>query len=277
MTDGNDTNDDGLRFTRRSLLAGLGTVGVASVGAGLGTTALFSDEELFEDNELRAGALNMRVTVDNVAHSTPIVRDNTTITPSDTADGQEVTISVADLKPGDWLILEWNPEVIANPGYVRITSVDEDYSNVEGGTPESESETASPGDLGDAILSTVWQSWDNLNSSRQYLGGLDATTDLNDSGLSGYETPDMDGVTGGGAHYTTLNEAHSVYESGVLLRDASTGEPLVIGANSDAAWFYQLLELPREVGNEIQGDEVTFTLRFDAEQVRNNPTPFDGA
>lgn len=267
---------DHFELSRRSVLAGLGGVGAASAAAGLGTTALFSDEESFTDNSLDAGALNLRVTVDNVAHSTTTVRDNTTITPTDTADGTEVTITVADAKPGDWLILEWNPEVVANPGYVQVTSVDDDYSNDEGANPESETDTAAPGDLGDALLSTIWRSWDNLSSSRQYLEGLDATTDIDDTGLASYETPDLDGVTAGGAHYTTMNEAHDVYESGVLLRD-SNGDPLEIGTNSDAAWFYQLLELPPGVGNDVQGDVLTFTLRFDAEQVRNNDDPFGGA
>ncbi|WP_135364406.1 hypothetical protein [Halosimplex halophilum] len=277
MTGDNDSTD-GVRFTRRSLLAGLGTIGVAGAGAGLGTTALFSDEESFADSQLSAGALNLRVTVDNIAHSTPAVRDNTEVTPKDTADGEAVTIAVSDLKPGDWLLLEWNPEVIANPGYVRVTSVDEDYSNTEGLTPDSETDTDAPGDLGDALLSTVWASYEDLSGglSRDDLAGLDTTTDNEDTGLSAWELPDRDGVTASGAHYTTMNEAHEVYRSGVVLRDGS-GEPLTVGSNADAAWFYQLLELPLRVGNDVQGDEVTFTLRFDAEQTRNNATPFDGA
>jgi predicted ribosomally synthesized peptide with SipW-like signal peptide len=267
--------EDRLRLNRRKVLAGIGAIGAAGAGAGLGTSALFSDEESFEGNVLEAGALNLRVSVDNIIHSTTIVRDNTTITPKDTADGNEVTITVADVKPGDWLILEWNPEVVANPGYVQVTSVDEDYSNDEGDNPEPETDTSQPGDLGDALLSTVWQTYDNQNGSRQYLEGLDPTTDLNDSGLSSYEVPsNLDGETPGGAHYTTMNEAHDVYETGVLLRDPATGDPLEVGTNADGAWFYQLLELPPGVGNDVQGDSVTFTLRFDAEQVRNNDQPF---
>jgi hypothetical protein len=207
------------------------------------------------------------------------VRDNTTITPKDTADGQAVTVSVADLKPGDWLILEWNAEVVGNPGHVQVTSVDDDYVNAEGANPESESDTASPGDLGDAVLSTIWATYDNLGDDRQYLEGLDSTTDNANSGLAAYEEPtDLDGNTPGGAHYTTMNEAHGVYETGVTLRDGN-GDPMAVETNGtgNAAWFYQCLELPAGVGNEIQGDELTFTLRFDAEQVRNNPTPFDGS
>jgi predicted ribosomally synthesized peptide with SipW-like signal peptide len=43
------------------MLAGLGAVGIASAGAGLGTTAYFSDSETFENNTLTAGELDLLV------------------------------------------------------------------------------------------------------------------------------------------------------------------------------------------------------------------------
>ena len=48
-------------LSRRKLLAGLGAVGVASAGAGLGTTAYFNDTESFEGNTLTAGQLDLLV------------------------------------------------------------------------------------------------------------------------------------------------------------------------------------------------------------------------
>ncbi|MFB6154254.1 MAG: multicopper oxidase family protein, partial [Haloferacaceae archaeon] len=42
-------------------MAGLGTIGVASAGAGIGTTSFFSDEERFDGNELVAGELDLKV------------------------------------------------------------------------------------------------------------------------------------------------------------------------------------------------------------------------
>jgi len=50
-----------LTLTRRRLLAGLGTIGVASAGAGLGTTAYFSDQEAFENNQLTAGEFDLKM------------------------------------------------------------------------------------------------------------------------------------------------------------------------------------------------------------------------
>jgi len=52
---------DDFELTRRKALAAMGTIGVASAGAGLGTSAYFSDQETFENNQLTAGELDMKV------------------------------------------------------------------------------------------------------------------------------------------------------------------------------------------------------------------------
>jgi predicted ribosomally synthesized peptide with SipW-like signal peptide len=51
--------------SRRKALAALGSIGVASAGAGLGTGAYFSDQETFENNRLVAGTLDMKVAATN--------------------------------------------------------------------------------------------------------------------------------------------------------------------------------------------------------------------
>jgi predicted ribosomally synthesized peptide with SipW-like signal peptide len=48
-------------LSRRKILAGIGSIGIASAGAGLGTSAYFSDEETYENNQLVAGELDMYV------------------------------------------------------------------------------------------------------------------------------------------------------------------------------------------------------------------------
>lgn len=50
-----------LELSRRKVLGGLGTIGIASAGAGLGTSAYFSDEETFKNNTLTAGSLDLKV------------------------------------------------------------------------------------------------------------------------------------------------------------------------------------------------------------------------
>jgi len=48
-------------LSRRKMLAGIGAVGLASAGAGFGTSALFNDTETFEENSLTAGELDLLV------------------------------------------------------------------------------------------------------------------------------------------------------------------------------------------------------------------------
>ena len=54
-------NPDRFHLSRRKTLAALGTIGAASAGAGLGTSAFFSDEESYENNTLTAGSLDLKV------------------------------------------------------------------------------------------------------------------------------------------------------------------------------------------------------------------------
>ncbi|MDR5657340.1 SipW-dependent-type signal peptide-containing protein [Halodesulfurarchaeum sp. HSR-GB] len=57
MSDENNT----FEISRRKTLAALGTIGAASAGAGLGTSAWFSDTETFEGNTITAGELDLKV------------------------------------------------------------------------------------------------------------------------------------------------------------------------------------------------------------------------
>ncbi|WP_440990697.1 SipW-dependent-type signal peptide-containing protein [Haloarchaeobius baliensis] len=54
------TRDD-ITLSRRKILAGIGATGIASVGAGVGTSAYFSDRESFGGNTLAAGELDLKV------------------------------------------------------------------------------------------------------------------------------------------------------------------------------------------------------------------------
>ena len=56
-----DNNSQLYNLSRRKVLAGLGAVGLASAGAGLGTSAYFSDRESFTGNSLTAGTLDLKL------------------------------------------------------------------------------------------------------------------------------------------------------------------------------------------------------------------------
>ena len=65
--------DDKQQFglSRRKMLGGLGAIGVASAGAGLGTTAYFSDQQSFEGNTIAAGELALSVTWQQLYYGGP--------------------------------------------------------------------------------------------------------------------------------------------------------------------------------------------------------------
>lgn len=53
-----------IELTRRKILGAAGAVGTAGAAAGLGTSALFSDEESFTNNSITAGTLDLKVSWD---------------------------------------------------------------------------------------------------------------------------------------------------------------------------------------------------------------------
>jgi len=54
-------NNNRYRLSRRNVLAGLSAAGLASAGAGLGTSAYLNDTESFDDNTIAAGKLDLKV------------------------------------------------------------------------------------------------------------------------------------------------------------------------------------------------------------------------
>jgi len=278
-----ETNDIGL--SRRKMLLGLGAVGVASAGAGLGTTAYFNDTETFEGNTLTAGTLDMSVTANLVA-ADDYWSGQTDIPLSATADGQGVTagLVVDDVKPGDWAIVCFDIEVGDNPGYVQVRT--ENFTETGGANPEPEQavegDADNDADLGEFLLTSVWQSYDE-SGDKSGLSVLDPVFNnapdatANASGIT-YSAPDLDGVAGQDAHYTNAREADAQLNAGYPIKD-NNGDLLAINdeANEGVYSFCLLLEIPFQVGNVIQGDSLAFDLVFETEQVRHNDDPFNNS
>ena len=274
-----DNNPQLYSLSRRKMVAGLGVVGLASAGAGVGTSAFFSDEESFEDNTLTAGTLDMSVTA-NVVAADDYWTGQGALDLSETADGDVVSgIQVDDVKPGDWAVICFDIEVGDNPGYVQVRT--EEFVENGGANPEPEQDvegdTDNDADLGEFLLTTVWQKYDETSGDKTGLSTLDpvfnnASDDLNIS----YGSPDVDGVVDGVTHYTNAREANGVLENGYLIKD-DNGDLLPINdqANEGVYSFCLLLEIPFQVGNVIQGDSISFDLVFETEQVRHNEDPFN--
>ena len=274
-----DNNPQLYSLSRRKMVAGLGVVGLASAGAGVGTSAFFSDQESFEDNTLTAGTLDMSVTA-NIVAADDYWTGQGALDLSETADGDVVSgIQVDDVKPGDWAVICFDIEVGDNPGYVQVRT--EEFVENGGANPEPEQDvegdTDNDADLGEFLLTTVWQNYDETSGDKTGLSTLDpvfnnASDDLNIS----YGSPDVDGVVDGVTHYTNAREANGVLENGYLIKD-DNGDLLPINdqANEGVYSFCLLLEIPFQVGNVIQGDSISFDLVFETEQVRHNEDPFN--
>lgn len=263
-------------LSRRKALGGLATIGLAGAGAGLGTSAYFSDEESFANNELTAGELNLVVDYWTSVDQDGVDTESTT--GSGTIDGNspEFPYQIADVKPGDSGFLVFCPKIVDNPAWLWIGSDGvTDYENGmtepemavdETGPseiPEEGTNGEGEGELSEAIEVTV--------SYCEYVG----EGDRDDPG--NYETiREMDN----GDDYT-LAELGDDLEDGFLLDGddeeddtqpypASDDEDDQAGPCICVEW-----EVPTDVGNEIQTDSVEFDVEFYAEQERHNDDPDD--
>ncbi|MFD1645257.1 choice-of-anchor W domain-containing protein [Haloarchaeobius litoreus] len=258
-------------LTRRTVLAGLGTVGVAAAGAGLGTTALFNDREGFFGNTLTAGSLDLlldyKATYDGPDGNVVLGQ---VPTPAEeqawedqfggeidycSEDGQALLINgteipvfeLHDVKPGDSGEVTVSLHICDNPAWVTMSG--SMYDNLENGQTEPEladegDDVDGVGELADLIEVTMWYD-PNCNNV------------LDDGEVVLFEG--------------SMADAFTALEAGIGLDgDASTPEfDPVPGASTYCIGFYW--ELPVEVGNEVQTDSVSFDLVFDAEQSRHNP------
>lgn len=295
-------SDDTFELSRRKALGGLATIGLAGAGAGLGTSALYSDTETLGGNSVTAGTLDLSVTGTVVAASPYFSSgDADILSQSSTADGSEAAmgLDLDDFKPGDWVIVCFDVVVEDNPGYVRILA--DELKDEENGHEDPETGPAGNGDgsgeLAEAMLTTIWEDFSGetdvapFDGTKDDLSRLDPTTNVDSNSVrlgGGYQSSNEDGVVNGNGNvqYTTLREAFETYDSesteGVVI--GGSDSPTEVGDDEEpdedgvpqSQTFYLLFEVPASVGNEIMSDSVSLDLVFQTEQVRNNDTAFDG-
>ena len=257
------------------MLGGVGAIGLASAGAGLGTTAYFNDTESFADNSLEAGSLDLFVHVDYTEDQGSYAQYST---PPGTfvdgnvvggGDGEPLRIEVDDLKPGDSGEGEFCFSIVDNPAYLWMCGALTE--NAQNGTTEPEAET-----LEELYGSTPaeGQLADAMTVSLSY-----CTTEVDE------ETEQETTVIGDELVAGSLAEVMAMLATGVPLSgdgdaDAAVADrPVFEGVeapfvdeevNAAETCLCFEWEVPTDVGNEIQTDSVTFDFEFYAEQARHN-------
>jgi predicted ribosomally synthesized peptide with SipW-like signal peptide len=270
------TDKKKLSLSRRQALGGLGAIGLAGAGAGLGTSALFSDEESFVDNMIEAGTLDLVVDFYTSRDQGSFASDSQSGEVN--GDGAtEYTYNVVDLKPGDSGTLAFCPKIVDNPGWLWIgsengvtdyengqTEPEEDVDATTGGNLDNgTNDGAGAGELSDEIEVTV-----SYAESISYDSAADEIT-CNDT--RELNNPD---------DYTLADLAKDL-ESGFPLDgdepngdDDFTAYPGSDGADDQQGPCICIeWEVPLDVGNEIQSDALELAFKFEAEQERNNPDP----
>jgi predicted ribosomally synthesized peptide with SipW-like signal peptide len=256
------TDDNRLyRLSRRKVLAGLGGVGLASAGAGLGTTALFSDTESFDGNTITAGTLDLLVGY--YSYWDQGMAGSGQVSGTQNGDGT-VSGELTDVKPGDSGILAFCPQIKDNPAYLWLCG--ELTANAENGMTEPE------GDVDDTSGEGNGELAQSMEVTAKY---CDLDDDIGDDGF----TPD-DIASSTEVWTGTLADFLSDIENGVPLDGSGTGDGFpapgdqacFAGTGDDAENPCLCLEwdVPTDVGNEIQSDSLAFDLEFHADQCRHN-------
>ena len=250
---------DNMELSRRKILGAAGAVGAAGAAAGLGTSALFSDEESFTNNSITAGTLDMTVDAripDGAINDEYAAAVGFTEYNPPTADGPPgVGVTLDDFKPGDWVLLCYEIGVETNPACLGLktenTANDENtviepeadsegtFGNVANTTP-TDTDIDGEGELAQSLAVTVYNDFDETAS----IGG----------DLSNAKSALSNELLGG----VTLQDVWDTFESGDAIAD-----------DTNSFDFYVLLELPVETGNEVQSDSVEWDFVFDAVQSRN--------
>ncbi|MFB6082655.1 MAG: VWA domain-containing protein [Halorientalis sp.] len=147
MTEDNQRYD----LNRRKVLAGLGGIGLTSAGAGLGTSAFFSDNESFIGNSLTAGTMDLKLdykaTYQGGANRLAALQQNY---PDAEALGDGVYLLDQAPSPGD--MEEWEDMVQDNDFVFCSPEADEFLVNGDG-VPVFTLDDVKPGDYGEVTMS----------------------------------------------------------------------------------------------------------------------------
>lgn len=236
-----------LKLTRRRLLGGIATTGVAAAGAGAGTMALFRDTESSEDNRIKSGTLDLGYQNSNhfsftITGKMPGEGDGGTL-----FDGISTTFRNDGTISADHLELDFDSNVREDN--------DGDPSEYAAG-PESDTDTDSSGADGMAEWIVV--------EEMEYNPPGESTENWVDKGeaVSG---PISD-VNGNG--HIDLDDLDKLSENGI----DDLSPPTADGADAN---LDMRLSLAEKMPNAYQGDVVLTTVTASLHQENGQDTDID--
>jgi len=236
------------RFTasRRELLLGAGTIGIASLGAGVGTYAAFSDREQ-TTAIVTAGALDLRVHHESNYNG----RSSDDVTDGSVDGDPCVVFDLPDVKPGDSGRSRFCFELRNNPAYLWLCG--ELTANAEAGLTEPERKTEDAADYGTGELADA----------------IDVTLKYADAAGNGGEI-----ITEGDLRTVLVQLSNGIPLDAAGDGDVDAGSQRAFepSAGDDPLTKPCLVfewTIPESVGNEIQTDRVEFGLTFYAQQARH--------
>lgn len=272
------TRKHAMELSRRKILAGLGAVGAASAGAGLGSTAYFSDEESFKNNSLTAGELDTKakwqVKYKGASESLGTHVESSTDEDVDalTCDATftRPTIDLKDVKPGDKVLVRFDLLSCTNPGYLWMNGGIQ--ANKEKGLTEPEQK-----DPDEPGIGTLGELPSTLATQVYVRPGQTDFVSIEE--LTGHGNTALDGeVQTVFNNEVSLAQAMSTLSSGLgmpLQGDVSSmaGSRNCFSGSKAAASNHQValeISAPTALGNQIQSDEFSLAVGFYGEQCRHN-------
>jgi len=253
-------------LTRRKMLAGIGAVGLASAGAGLGTSAYFSDRESFADNSLVAGELDLLVDW----QQTYTANDETVFVnahPDHDADGEQSIVADNDdgqIKYSDLVESDdpdSNGENIPTLNCENIPPIDEAAFGTDPTTGDVQETLVQlgdvkPGDQGEITFSLhlcdnpgyIWMQADNVTESE----GVDTDPEL------AVDTPD-------GGDLASAIEAKLWYDADCdNVRDEAESADIMLTLDFSGSMLYrQYSGVVSEDSIQVNGSNYDETTKID--------------
>ncbi|WP_158599364.1 TasA family protein [Halobellus sp. Atlit-38R] len=259
---------DEFKLSRRKALGALGTIGIASAGVGMGTTAFFSDSES-TSGSFTAGKLDLKIGWE-VSHYGNNV-DPELVEPTDT-NGDGLGIELNDVKPGDsgWIRFEILNE--HNPAWVWFRG--RLKNSMENGQTDAEleAEGEDTDGYGELDENLAFRSFYDQNQNATVVDGQQTGNIWNDRYIQ--KPLDLKATQEQGQYGSIpvlLDGVRDGDSPDVVGGAYPDGEPIDPFGNGTSQYITVRWSLPKEVGNEVQSDAITVCFDFYSEQSRHNP------